>query len=115
MPNDCVVLALNETRKTVLASRVRLARERADLDEMLPGDGVWLEPCERLERRRAGGSVDLVFVDDERRVVETMTALRPGATCPGIPGAAAVLQLAPGTIPISHTQKGDQILIERVG
>lgn len=119
MSEASLILALNETRKTLLASRVRkasagtvLPREAAAI---LPGDGFWLESCNQVDTSDMPLPLDLMFLDHDHTVVATITAVQPGMCSAAVAGAAHVLELPPGTIPLSRTEKGDRIRIEAIG
>lgn len=114
-----LILALNETRKTLLASRLHVGGP-AVIDalpakpDMLPGDGVWIEACNRVDTSSMPVSLDLVFLDSDHRVVGAMTSLRPGSPCPAVEGAVGVLELAAGTIRRTQTRRGDRVLLEPI-
>jgi hypothetical protein len=114
-----MLLALNETRKTLLASRIEVrdeerSRAARGLPQMLPGDGVWFTPCRRVDVRRAPNPVDLMFLDAQNVVVETMINVVPGMISPEVDGSVGVLGLPAGTIRFSQTEKGDLVAIERI-
>jgi hypothetical protein len=114
-----LILALNETRKTLLASRLLVvqgseARPASLATEILPGDGVWIADCGRLDTAGTRVSIDLLFLDAAHRVLTAVTNLPPGSACPRIEEAIGVLQLAPGTIQLSKTREGDQVVLEPI-
>jgi hypothetical protein len=114
-----LILALNETRKTLLASRLMIADRSTRLSEpvaarILPGDGVWIEACNRVDTSGMRASLDLVFLDSDHRVLATVTDVRPGSACPEVESAAGVLELAAGTIQLSQTEKGDRVVLEPI-
>jgi len=114
-----LILALNETRKTLLASRLLVARasERGSAalgGDIRPGDGIWVEACNSIDTSGMQAPVDVVFLDSDGRVVGTVSNVRPGKEFPVVEGAAGVLELAAGTIRLTHTQKGDQVVLEPI-
>jgi len=114
-----LILALNETRKTLLASRLHVvekeAIERAEyVREIRPGDGFWFEPCEGVDTQRLKAPIDLVFVDADHRVLAVMDLLRTRSERLLIPGAVAILALASGTIRLSQTREGDHIALDPI-
>ena len=117
--NTSPVLVLNETRKTLLASRLRVQpaveprRFRAG-GPILPGDGLWVEHGNQIDSTGMPTALDLLFLDADHRVVELITAMAPGSLSPVVPHATGVLELPPGTIPSTRTQIGDHILIEAI-
>jgi uncharacterized protein len=113
------ILALNETRKTLLASRLRMARSvgarrGANGGRILPGDGLWIESCRQVNTSGMDSSLDLLFLDADHRVVEKVTSMPPGAVSPEVSRAMGVLELPEGTIPATQTEIGDRILIEAI-
>jgi hypothetical protein len=116
--NQAPILALNETRKTLLASRLRLTRAAVKAPgaraPVFPGDGLWVEPCIEVDTTGLPVSLDLLFLDEDHRVVESVTAMRPGGRSPRVSQARGVLELPAGTIPATHTEIGDRILIEPI-
>jgi Uncharacterized ACR, COG1430 len=114
-----LILALNETRKTLLASRLHVLGKEAIargeyVQEIRPGDGLWLEPCEGIDTRRLRAPIDLVFVDASHRVLAVMDLLRTRSEHLLIPGAVAILALASGTIRLSQTREGDHIALDPI-
>lgn len=114
-----LILALNETRKTLLASRLHVAElaaaDSAPADtDILPGDGVWIQACNRIDTSTMPVSLDLLFLDSDHRVVAAMTNLRRGSLCPEVGGAVGVLELAAGTIRRTQTRRGDRVILEPI-
>jgi hypothetical protein len=113
------VLVLNETRKTLLASRLHWARPGRVHHELrgrkiLPGDGIWLEACDQVHTTGMAAPLDLLFLDADHRVVEKISHLPPGSSSPRVPVACGVLELPAGTIRSTQTEIGDRILIEAI-
>jgi uncharacterized protein DUF192 probably involved in sugar metabolism len=114
-----VILALNETRKTLLASRLMIADRSKRLSDaltakILPGDGVWIEACNRVDTSGMRVALDLLFLDSDSRVLAAVTDVRPGSACPEVEKAVGVLELAAGTIQLSQTEKGDRVVLEPI-
>ena len=114
-----VILALNETRKTLLASRLQVVPmpeiERGEYpSDIRPGDGVWLEPSDDVDTRRLRAPIDLVFLDGEHRVLAVVDLMRARGERTIIPGAVAILALASGTIRLSQTREGDRIALDPI-
>jgi hypothetical protein len=114
-----LILALNETRKTLLASRLMIAgrsKRRSDAlaERILPGDGVWIEACNRVDTSGMRVSLDLLFLDSDYRVLAAVTDVGPGSACPEVEKAVGVLELAAGTIQLSQTEKGDHVVLEPI-
>jgi uncharacterized protein len=113
------VLALNETRKTLLASRLRFGacpRTRHTVRglRIFPGDGIWVESCKQVDTSGMPVPLDLLFLDADHRVVAKVTHVPPGERSPRISVAHGVLELPAGTIVSTNTEIGDRILIEAI-
>ena len=111
---------MNETRKTLLASRLRMAfsaQEKRSVRALTirPGDGVWVESCREVDMTGMSAPLDLLFLDADHRVVARVSHIEPGAVTPRIGVAQGVLELPAGTITSTHTEIGDRILIEPIG
>ncbi|MGH7898083.1 MAG: hypothetical protein ACREQQ_09025 [Candidatus Binatia bacterium] len=112
-----LILALNETRKTLLASRIEIVDAPAPhsppiRDAIRPGDAVWVEACNGVDMSRRLGSLDLLFLDSGHRVVAAFSGSKHGRA--EVPGASSVLELAPGTIALTSTREGDRIVFEPI-
>jgi uncharacterized protein len=114
-----LILALNETRKTLLASRLIVARgsqmrSLAIAQSIRPGDGIWIDACNSIDTSGMDGPVDVLFLDSGKRVVGIANDVRPGKQFRAVEDAVGVLKLAPGTIRLSQTQKGDHVVLEPI-
>lgn len=113
-----MVLVLNESRKTLLASRLRFGRaggaEDLSATSLSAGEGMWIDGCSSFDARRISGRLDVLFLDRESMVVVIFGDLRPCARRLEAPGAASMLALPPGTVSFTRTEKGDRIVIEAI-
>jgi uncharacterized protein len=108
--------ALNLSRQTRLAARVRVADTflsrligllgQRSLDK---DDGLWIKPCRSIHTVGMMFSLDAVFLDARNRVIKTRSELAPFRICRGGRTVKSVLELAAGTIEHTHTAPGDQI------
>jgi uncharacterized membrane protein (UPF0127 family) len=108
--------ALNRTRHTCLAGRVKVAgsffsralgllgRSALDADE-----GLWISPSRGIHTIGMRCSLDVAFLDAQDTVVKVVTGLPPFRVCWGGRDARSVLELAVGAIEQSFTQPGDRI------
>ena len=115
-----VILALNETRKTLIASGLAKSRERTSKpvvheSAIAGGGGVWIEDCHQVDATGMRAAVDVIFLDAGSRVIAGSTEITPGAKTPEVEGAVSALALPSGTIRFSQTEPGDRIAIETVG
>ena len=108
--------AWNEDRGTWLGTRIEAAdssetRTRGLLgrEGLLPGEGLWISPCEWVHMFGMKFPIDVVVLDKAGRVVGTKTDLRPGRIGPLFWGAHSTLELPVGAIARSGTVKGDRI------
>jgi hypothetical protein len=110
--------AYNQTRECFLgleidaaeyaAARLKLPGSLA----MKSGEGLWLSPFRGISEENVPEPIDLIYLDDEYRVldvVESFPTFR--ATAVAGPRAASVLALPAHSIYSSQTQPGDQLVI----
>ncbi|HEX4273872.1 MAG TPA: DUF192 domain-containing protein [Bryobacteraceae bacterium] len=93
-----------DTAETSAQRRTGLLKH-AKLDE---GAGLWIVPCEAVHTFFMKFAIDLIYLDRARRVKATVRALRPWRFSACLP-AHSVLELPPGTIDRTNTQKGDEL------
>jgi uncharacterized membrane protein (UPF0127 family) len=76
------------------------------------GEGLWIAPCEAVHTFGMKFPIDVVFVSRKRRVLKVRKEMgrRGIALCLW---AHSVLELPPGTVDRTGTQKGDQLEFER--
>ncbi|MGH7805777.1 MAG: hypothetical protein ACREQJ_15620 [Candidatus Binatia bacterium] len=115
-----MILALNETRKTLIASGLERSRERTSKTAVheraiAGGGGVWIEDCRQIDATGMTSAVDVIFLDAGSRVIEGSSEIRPGTKMLEVEGAVAALALPSGTNRFSQTEPGDRILVETVG
>jgi hypothetical protein len=110
--------AYNETRKCILG--VEIARgdfSAVTLDERLPrltaksGAGLWLNPFRGIPEIDVSVPLDLLYLDTDYRVIETVEFYPTFRVSPSCPPAASVLALPAHSIFASHTQPGDQLVL----
>lgn len=107
----------NLTRDTLLGDAVELADRGATRrkgllgrDGLCKGGGLWIVPCESVHTFGMRFAIDLVYLNRRRRVKKVRHAVPPWRMSACLT-AQSVLELPPGTIARSRTQKGDQIEI----
>lgn len=106
----------NMTRGTVLGGDVQLAdelwnRARGFLfrPEPGPGEGMLLSPCQGVHMFGMRFALDIVFIDEEGRVVGLYPNLRAWRWTSIHPMAMHALELPVGTIDRSRTRLGDAL------
>jgi hypothetical protein len=113
-PNHC---AYNQTRECFLALDV-LATELSyvSIGEILAkqqftsGEGIWLRPFHGVPTTGLLAPLDLIFLDSQCRVIETVESF-PTFLATKISRAASVLVLPAHSIYSSQTQAGDQLIL----
>ncbi len=114
--------AMNESRGTRLAWRIRRAatfatrlRGLLGRDALDEGEGLLIEPCSGIHTFFMRFSIDVLFLDDDGRVVQALDAVAPWRASRIYPKARKVLELPAGTSRGSATVPGDRIAIFRAG
>ncbi|MGD0738512.1 MAG: DUF192 domain-containing protein [Terracidiphilus sp.] len=109
---------LNVTRGTVLATQLTKAHTGATRkkgllgrESLLPGEGLWIAPCESVHTFFMRFPIDLVYLDRKlkvRKVRHSVGAWRVSACF----AAHSVLELPAGTAAATRTVRGDTMEIE---
>jgi len=109
--------AVNLTRGTVLATRLELAADGASRRKgllgrqgLLPGEGLWIRPCESVHTFFMRFAIDLVYLDRKHTVRKVKSAVGPWRVSACF-SAHSVLELPAGTIERSRTEPGDTVEI----
>jgi uncharacterized membrane protein (UPF0127 family) len=109
---DCLVV---ERTGAPLASRVFVAdtwgsrlRGLIGRRPLAPGEAIWILPCRQVHTHFLGYPLQLVFVDDDRRVARVIDTLRPWRISPWVDGAASVIELHAGHP--APVRTGDRLL-----
>lgn len=76
---------------------------------LLPGEGLWIEPCSSVHTHFMRFPIDVAFVDREGYVLRVMPHLRPWRLSPIVARAAAALELPAGAL--GETAVGDRITL----
>jgi uncharacterized protein len=110
----------NVTRDTSIGDAIDIAESSAarrtgllkhqNLD---PGAGLWITPCESVHTFFMKFAIDLIYIDRKRRVRGVVRALRPWRMSICL-FAHSVLELPPGTIDRTKTRKGDELELLQV-
>jgi uncharacterized membrane protein (UPF0127 family) len=107
----------NSTRHTELANNVEVADKGAKRRTGLLGrgslssnEGLWILPCEAVHTVGMRFSIDLIYLDRKLCVKKVRSSIPPWRLSACL-SAHSVLELAPGTILRSETQRGDRLEI----
>lgn len=116
------VRIINKTREIVLCERCGIASNpftrirgllgRASLEV---GEGLLIKPCPSIHMWGMKFSLDVVFLDEKNRVTDFVENIAPGkyyVAKPQCGKARSALEVSPGVIAASDTQRGDEIDIE---
>lgn len=101
-------LSLGVTAADTMFSRLRglIGRMKLGFDE-----GLWVVPSVGIHTLGVLFPLDLIYLDDRYRVIETVEHFPRFRIAPIRPHAASVLELPTHTIYSSQTQPGDQLLV----
>jgi len=105
----------NATRGTSIGDSIDTAESSAQRrtgllkhDKLDQGAGLWIVPCEAVHTFFMKFAIDLIYLDRKHRVRGIVRELRPWRFSMCLP-AHSVLELPPGTIDRTNTQKGDEL------
>jgi hypothetical protein len=110
--------AYNQTRECFLGLEVRTADlPSAGIGELMAsrplksGEGVWLTPFRGIPAAALPAPLDLIYLDDGCRVIETVESFPTFQASSSTPKADSVLALPAHSIYSSQTQAGDQLVL----
>ncbi len=76
-----------------------------------PDEGLWIDGCSAVHTMMMRATIDLYFLDREKRVLKIARAVPPGKLSVGCRGAKTVLEL--GTAPHDRAVAvGDRLVLE---
>src|SRR5512138_71546 len=67
-------------------------------DSLPHGSGLWLKPCKGVHTFGMKFAIDVVFLDRDNRVIETISGLKPNRMTAVYAQAATVLELPSSTV-----------------
>jgi uncharacterized membrane protein (UPF0127 family) len=76
------------------------------------GDGLWIRPCRQVHMFGMRYAIDVVFLDETRRIVGLTRDLAPWRVSPLVRPATSVLELPAGTIARTALREGQAVTIE---
>jgi len=112
--------AFNRTRQAHLATALAVAdthwrRLRGLLglgtNDFRNGSGLWIVPCHGIHTLGMGFPIDVLYLDQELKVVGIQPEVRPWRFVPVLRQATSVLELPCGTAAETKTALGDTIEI----
>ncbi len=106
---------MNTTRNSVLAATLEVADSAAKRKKgllgrasLLPGEGLWIVPCESVHTFWMQFPIDLVYLDRKKRIRKLKSAVPPWRLSACL-SAHSVIELPAGTICQTRTQTGDKL------
>jgi hypothetical protein len=109
--------AYNQTRRCILGVEVASGDfSHASLADQIPalvpksGAGLWMIPFKGIPATDVLVPLDLIYLDEDCRVIETVEFYPTFHVSPSSPPATSVLALPPHSIFASHTQPADQLV-----
>jgi hypothetical protein len=110
--------AYNQTRECFLGLEVTAAEfsyasleERLSERELRSGEGLWLNPFHGIPMIGLASPLDLIYLDEDSRVIETVESYPTFLASSSRPRAASVVVLPAHSIYSSQTQAGDQLVL----
>ena len=109
--------AYNQTRRCILGVEVASGDfSHASLADQIPalvpksGAGLWMIPFKGIPATEVVVPLDLIYLNEDCRVIETVEFYPTFRVSPSSPPATSVLALPSHSIFASHTQPGDQLV-----
>lgn len=90
---------------TFLSRLVGLLNRR----ELGMGEGLVIKPCNSVHTCFMRFPIDVVFVDDQYRIVKIIENMQAFRFSPIVKSAASVVELPAGVVRITNTQVGDEV------
>jgi uncharacterized membrane protein (UPF0127 family) len=113
------LIARNIDTGAVVADRVAVASTRAERavgllsrSSLEPGEALWIVPCRGVHTIGMKFTIDIVALDDDGRVIDRVSRLRPCRIRFPRRGTAGVLELAEGALEESGTELGHRIAFQ---
>lgn len=110
--------AYNQTRECFLGLEVAAADlSYAALQDVFgklafkSGEGLWMDPFRGIPEKNMRVPLDLIYLDEDCRVIEVVESFPTFRVSPSSPQAASVLALPTHSIYSSQTQPGDQLVL----
>jgi uncharacterized membrane protein (UPF0127 family) len=110
------VRCTNQTRGTLIAERVRVARGPIQvilglhlLPQLQPAEGLLLPGATMIDTTFMRYAIDLVFIDRSQRVTRLVSRMQPWRMVAGAHGGRDCLELPAGALEGTGTEPGDQL------
>jgi len=110
---NSLLCVTNRTRNTILAASLEVADNAAKRNKgllgrerLLPGEGLWIIPCESVHTFWMRFPIDLVYLDRKKHIRKLKSSV-PAWRLSACLSAHSVIELPAGTIRETQTQSGD--------
>lgn len=107
--------AFNVSTDQVLEEEIKTSTPSADQEDEMSaaqavkeGVGVLLDPCEQIHTRGMGTAIDVIYLDDNNRVVGLDENLAPNRTGNIYENVTKVLEVSAGKVEKTQTKLGDK-------
>lgn len=84
-------------------------------NQLDPGQGMVLYPCQGIHMVGMKFPIDVVFLDHGYQVVYIIESIQPGQVGPLVKGATMAIELPAGTIKRTGTELGDMFALSGLG
>jgi len=102
-------LAANLVAAETAFSRLKGLIGRKNLTE---GEGLLLRPCKGVHTFLMNFPIDVVFLDRQNRIIETVQDLKPRRISRIVLSSVCAIELPAGTVLASQSGVGDEIVVE---
>jgi hypothetical protein len=106
----------NSTTGSIVATRIdRLSSFLHRLVGLLarttlrPDEGVWITSCRAIHTMGMRVPIDVIFIDEESRVLRVVSNVRPNRLAVSCSGAKAVIELGSGALREVDLLPGDRL------
>ena len=110
---------VNQTKNTLLAEGVSLAntpfkrlKGLLGRKDFPAGQALIIQPCNSIHTFFMRFPIDVLFVDKDNRVIQTISSLKPFRLTPIYFHARLVIEFSPRTIKDSLIEIGDRLTLE---
>lgn len=110
---------VNKTKNTLLAKDAVMAERLSkrtkgllDRTSYKGGEALIIKPCKSVHTWFMAFPIDVLFVDEENKVIRAISDLRPFRISPLVFKSACVIELPAGTIKLTNTTESDLLSFE---
>lgn len=111
---------IHSKSKQLLADNITVAKDifsrfkgLLGTDELSPGRGIWLTPCNAVHTFGMRYAIDVLFLDRSLRIVHQVKKLQPNRITRIILKAHSIVELPAGTLEEHPVSRRDQMHILR--